>query len=232
MSHVLNVPGNQCQPVLQSRGGEQCIHDRGRVPSETPDRSRHDAPPPDNGITDRESTALEPVGETVAGYANLNTTRVIFGQVMDALFIFSQCEDAQEELPLVHRRGPTFHGRRPSGIDQCRHDIGIEQPSLRRQRSTSRPMSRSRTGSKSSPPYKLSRNWTSGWRGGCGGMRSGRSSAAITTTGSRPRVVTVCGPSVRARRTTSLKRAFASSSFQVAPGAQTILALRVMAASI
>ena len=43
------------------------------------------------------------------------------------------------------------------------------------------------------------------------------SSAATTTTSSRPRTVTSCGPSLRARRTSSLKRALASCRSQ-APG--------------
>src|SRR5262245_52171627 len=41
-------------------------------------------------------------------------------------------------------------------------------------------------------------------------LRRRNSSSATTTTPSRPRTVTCCGPSLRARRTTSLRRALAS----------------------
>ena len=52
----------------------------------------------------------------------------------------------------------------------------------------------------------------------CAPCKRRKSSAAITTTSSRPCTVTCCGPSLRTRRTSSLKRALASCSNQCPGG--------------
>src|SRR5271165_4185737 len=49
-------------------------------------------------------------------------------------------------------------------------------------------------------------------------LRRRYSSAETTTTSSRPCTVTCCGPSLRTRRTSSLKRALASCSRQLPEG--------------
>jgi hypothetical protein len=98
------------------------------------------------------------------------------------------------------------------GTAQIREDVGVEQPAC--QNKTSRTgigmrsdsISTSRCGEASitaitASPVRLL-------------LRRQNSSAEITTTSSRPRTVTCCGPSLRTRLTNSLKRAFASCSSQ------------------
>src|SRR5204862_1786079 len=89
-----------------------------------------------------------------------------------------------------------------------RDDVGVEQESAHR--SISRPLSRSLFRSKSNPHSgERRKNSTKllGWRRRA--VNSSNSSAARMTTLSFPALFTYCGPSERARRKTSLNRAFA-----------------------
>ena len=118
---------------------------------------------------------------------------------------------AQEERVGRLLVGPLPHTRIAPRFAKFGHDDGIEQPPPHR--GTSRTgMGSPRGGRATSRSGDVDRSaWRLGWRRL--GWSASKCSADTTTTASCPRTVTRWGPTARARRTTSLKRAFASSSF-------------------
>src|SRR5580693_6071591 len=130
------------------------------------------------------------------------------GQSGQALANFSQGQNAQIKNRFVGGFYPVDDTGSGPGFDKLRDAIGIEQESAHS--AMSRPVSLSRSRSSLTPTSGDSRkNCTRllGWREVT--VRRWYSSSEIITTPSLPCRVIRCGPSVRANRNTSLKRALA-----------------------
>src|SRR3546814_7105988 len=97
-------------------------------------------------------------------------------EVMDALIVLAQRENAAKQDVFGLSARPSLHARCPVRVDERGYDICVEQPALHK--STSRPAPRSRVRSR---PVRSrpSRNATSGLYPGSGG-----SDRSTSTTGS------------------------------------------------
>src|SRR4051812_785662 len=207
VAHVADIPGDKVKVVLQRRRCHERVDDGWRMSRLAPNRAADRAPPADDSIGNRDQSVGEPGGQAVSGGRVERSTRVVVGEIGNALVILPQGQDTEIQRGLVLSSGPGFHTGRPSRADDLRRHVGVDQPAD--QSSTSRPVSRSRVRSRPST-VKLSMKVTKGTGLFDRGSKRSNSSAAITTTASWPRTVTRWGPSSRARRTTSLKRALAS----------------------
>ena len=132
------------------------------------------------------------------------------GQPLDAEADFSDADNA--DVNLVKRqatdKGGDFWVRLWAA--KFRENVGVEQPI--RQRSTSRKGKGPRSGSSSTSRNGEACNAAMSAAPVRSPFRRRNSSTEMTTTSSRPWIVTCCGPSLRTRRTSSLNRAFASWS--------------------
>src|SRR6202012_2357644 len=130
--------------------------------------------------------------------------------MFDSFLVFRDGENAEKKRLL--RLGIKPFGCAWIGFiaAHLRDDICVEQPAIHR--STSLPASISLSTSSAPRPISL-RKRDSGAAFFCLGRRRLYCSGGRIKAASLPRTVTSCGPAVAARRTTSLRRALASSSF-------------------
>src|SRR6185369_13690449 len=209
---MFGVPRNQRKVVVQGGGSEKPVNNRQRR-SPGSCATRESSPAVGDGLIDSKDAVRKPKRQVPVQPGFEGSATLGIGQGTDSFANFAERKHTQIEQDLVRGLDPLRDPRVRPGFDQFGDHADVEQKATHRL--IFRPWSALRFKSNSVPASgDAAKNSTRlrGWR--VRPVRRSNSSAGTTTTASLPWRVTYCGPSARARRKSSLNRAFAVCNCQ------------------
>ena len=144
---ILRVTRNQIEVRLDRGGRKQGIDDGRRMTHFSFHTPRDGAPATDHGVAERQYSRCETSFERISSRDVALNVGVVASKICDALVVFREREDTDEEAAFIDSAPPALDAGRSVGRNEGRNNVGVDEPA--NHSAASRP--RSRSGVKSRP---------------------------------------------------------------------------------
>ena len=145
---VLRVTRNQIEVRLERGRRKQGIDDGRRMTRFSFHTARNGPPATDDGFAERQYSSGETSLERISRRDVALNVGVVASEIGDALVVFGEREDTDEEAAFIDSAPPALDAGRSVWRDERRNNVGVDEPA--NHSAASRPRSRSRVKSRPS----------------------------------------------------------------------------------